>query len=42
MYIKLADMVVLSQDILIVPEEHILNTTVDMTILDGEVVNERK
>jgi predicted amidohydrolase YtcJ len=38
---KLADMVVLSQDILSVPEEEILNTTVDMTILDGKIVFKR-
>jgi len=38
---KLADMAVLSQDILTVPEEEILNTTVDMTILDGKVVFKR-
>jgi len=35
---KLADLVVLSQDILTVPEDQILNTTIDMTILDGRVV----
>jgi predicted amidohydrolase YtcJ len=38
---KLADLVVLSQDLLTVPEEEILNTTVDMTILDGRVVFKR-
>ena len=33
----LADLVVLSQDILEVPEEDLLQTTVDMTIVDGQV-----
>jgi hypothetical protein len=35
---KLADMVVLGEDILTVPTERIKNITVDMTIIDGQVV----
>jgi predicted amidohydrolase YtcJ len=35
---KLADMAVLSADILTVPEEEIKDLTVDMTVLDGQVV----
>jgi hypothetical protein len=35
---KLADMVVLSKDIFKVPEEEILETTVDLTIIDGKIV----
>jgi predicted amidohydrolase YtcJ len=38
---KLADFTVLSQDILKIPENQILNTTVDYTILDGKVAYER-
>lgn len=38
---KLADLVVLSNNILEVPSERILETTVDMTILDGRIVYER-
>lgn len=34
---KLADIVVLSKDILTIPEEEILTTTVDLTIVGGEV-----
>jgi predicted amidohydrolase YtcJ len=38
---KLADIVVLSRDILTVPEDEILGTRVDLTILGGRVVYER-
>ena len=38
---KLADMVVLSQDLLTVDPERTLDTQVEMTILDGSVVYER-
>ncbi len=39
---KLADITVLSRDILTVPEEQILTTTVDYTIVGGKVEFERK
>jgi len=39
---KLADIVVLSQDLLTVPEEKIPDTQVDMTILGGAVVYQRQ
>ena len=39
---KLADIVVLSQNILTVPEEDILKTTVELTIVGGEVVYSRE
>jgi predicted amidohydrolase YtcJ len=39
---KLADMVVLGQDILTVPPEKIIDTPVDMTIIDGKIVYKRK
>lgn len=35
---KLADVVVLSQDIMKIDEEEILNTEVLMTILDGKII----
>ena len=38
---KLADMVVLGQDILTVPQERIKDIPVDMTIIDGRVVYEK-
>ncbi|MBZ0113065.1 MAG: amidohydrolase [Thermoanaerobaculia bacterium] len=38
---KLADFVVLSQDLLTVPEEAITNTEVEMTIIGGEVVYQK-
>ncbi len=38
---KAADLVVLSRDLLTIDPEHILETHVDMTILDGNVVYER-
>ena len=38
---KLADLVVLSQDILTVPEEQIPETRVDLTIVGGELRFER-
>lgn len=38
---KLADLVVLSQDIMSIPEEQILNTEVVMTILDGKIIFSR-
>ena len=38
---KLADIVVLSQDILQVPEEDILKTSIDLTIVGGQVVFSR-
>lgn len=39
---KLADLVVLSDDIFTIPPEAIEKTQVDMTIFDGKVVYERK
>lgn len=39
---KLADIVVLSQDIMTVPEAEIPNTKVDLTIVGGEIRYERK
>ena len=39
---KLADIVVLSDDILSIPDEEIPDTEVDMTILDGEIAYERE
>jgi predicted amidohydrolase YtcJ len=39
---KLADVTVLSKDILTVPEEEIKRATVDYTIVGGKVVHERK
>lgn len=39
---KLADIVVLSQDILVVPEGDIPRTTVDLTVIGGEVVFTRE
>jgi predicted amidohydrolase YtcJ len=38
---KLADMVVLGEDILTVPTEKIFDTPIDMTIIDGKVVYDR-
>jgi predicted amidohydrolase YtcJ len=38
---KLADMVVLGEDILTVPPENIKDVPVDMTIIDGKVVHTR-
>jgi len=38
---KLADMVVLGEDILTVPTETIIDIPVEMTIVDGRVVYER-
>jgi predicted amidohydrolase YtcJ len=35
---KLADLAVLSQDIMSIDEEEILNTEVLMTILDGKII----
>lgn len=35
---KLADIVVLSQNILTIPEEDILRTTVDLTVIGDDVV----
>ncbi|MEJ0029615.1 MAG: amidohydrolase family protein [Bacteroidota bacterium] len=35
---KLADFTVFSQDLMIVPEEDLLKTVVEMTIVDGKVV----
>lgn len=35
---KLADFTILSKDIMSIPEEEILSTTVEMTIVDGKVV----
>jgi predicted amidohydrolase YtcJ len=39
---KLADMVVLGEDILTVPPEKIIDITIDMTIIDGKVVYKRE
>ena len=39
---KLADIVVLSQNILVVPEEEIPQTVIDLTVVGGEVVFQRK
>ena len=39
---KLADLVVLSDDIFTIPSEAIENTKVDLTIFDGRIVYERK
>jgi predicted amidohydrolase YtcJ len=39
---KCADMVVLGQDIFTVPHENIINTPVDMTIVNGKIVYERE
>jgi len=38
---KLADLTVLSQDILTVPDDKLLNTEIVMTIVNGKVVYER-
>jgi hypothetical protein len=38
---KLADLIVLSADLLTVPVEQILKTRVDLTVLGGRVVYER-
>jgi predicted amidohydrolase YtcJ len=38
---KLADMVVLGEDILTVPTETIIDIPVEMTIVDGKIVYER-
>jgi len=38
---KLADMVVLGEDILTVPPERIIEIPVEMTIIEGRVVYER-
>ncbi|MDU2064158.1 MAG: amidohydrolase [Sporomusaceae bacterium] len=38
---KLADLVVLSEDILAYPEEQLMDIQVDLTMIDGEVVYER-
>jgi predicted amidohydrolase YtcJ len=38
---KLADIVVLSQNILVVPEDDILQTTIDLTVVGGQVVFQR-
>ena len=39
---KLADFTVFSQDIMEVPEEQLLDTEVEMTVLGGKVVYERE
>jgi len=39
---KLADVVVLSADIFVIPPEAIQKTKVDMTIFDGKVIYRRK
>ena len=38
---RLADMIVLSADLLAIPPEQILSTKVDLTVLGGRVVYER-
>ena len=38
---KLADMVVLGRDILTMPPEEIIDTPIDMTLIDGKVVYDR-
>lgn len=39
---KLADFVVLSEDILSIPTESILDTHIDMTVIDGKIVYQRQ
>ena len=39
---KLADLVILSQSLLDTPADKIKDINVDMTIIDGEIVYERK
>jgi len=39
---KLADMVVLGQDILTVPTETIIDIPIDMTIVNGKIVYQRE
>jgi predicted amidohydrolase YtcJ len=39
---KLADFTIFSKDIMSIPEEDILSTEIDMTIVDGKVLYERK
>ena len=39
---KLADFTVFSKDIMSIPEDEILSTYIDMTIVDGEILYERK
>jgi predicted amidohydrolase YtcJ len=39
---KLADMVVLGEDILTIPPEEIIDTPIDMTIIDGKIVFKRE
>ena len=38
---KLADLVVLSKDLLTVPEAEILDLQVEMTLIDGQIVYQR-
>jgi predicted amidohydrolase YtcJ len=38
---KLADFTVLSQDIMKIPEQEILNTHAEMTVIGGEIVYHR-
>ncbi|MHA2255760.1 MAG: amidohydrolase family protein [Candidatus Heimdallarchaeaceae archaeon] len=39
---KLADMVVLSDDILTIPPEQIIDISVEMTIVEGETVYKKQ
>jgi predicted amidohydrolase YtcJ len=39
---KFADMVVLGEDILTVPQERIIDTAIDMTIVEGRIVHSRE
>jgi predicted amidohydrolase YtcJ len=39
---KLADLAILSDDILTIPEEEIKDLTVDMTVIDGKIVYEKE
>ena len=39
---KLADFTILSHDIMSIPEDSILNTKIEMTIIGGKIVYSRK
>jgi predicted amidohydrolase YtcJ len=38
---KLADLVILSEDIMTYPQEKVMDILIDMTMIDGEIVYER-